>query len=675
MNRFGMVRITAVTPKVFIADPKSNAKEHLRIMEENRDTDIFLFPELSITGYTCGDLFHQTALLEETWKSIYSIAAEMHPWQLAVVGAPLPLGNALYNCAVVLINKQIVGIVPKQFIPNYNEFYERRHFAPGHMVLGKDCQIPTTSLIVPFGTDLLFRCSPGCGRWPVTIGIEVCESIWMPIPPSSIQAILGAVIHLNPSTSNDTVRKDAYRENLVIGQSGRCISAYAYASSGPTESTADIVCGGHRMIAEAGSMLANESSIMPVVNRESAWITADVDVERLWHERRVTTSYNESLEYVKAFEPRWINVALSNRLDEGWGLKRRVDATPFIPKDPHELSRRCRFITNMQTAGLAQRLSELPRLPRLVLGTSGGADSTHAACILRKTVDMMKIPVSQVLCFSLPGFGTTEETFKDSLTIPRSFGFEVRKHDIRPACFQRWKDMGHKPFGIDIATMPLDVFQEELKKLPPGSEDLVFENTQALYRTDFLFSHGFVIGTSDESESFLGWCTYNGDQQAAYHVNIGVPKTLIKWLIAYLAQSDFADHPVKEALVNVAGRRFSPELLPCDMNGKIVQITEEKIGPYEIHDFVMPNMLKNGYDPEKIVWLAEHAEGWEGSYDHETFKKWLEVAVRRFFGQQYKRENAANGPKVGSLALSPRGDLRMPPGARPDAWLQYLEQC
>jgi NAD+ synthase (glutamine-hydrolysing) len=681
MNKYGFVRITVVTPKIKIADPGANVDEHIRILEQTKDSDIVLFPELGITGYTCGDYFHQEAMLQKTWEHIIRLCGFLkHDRRLVVVGAPMALDNSLHNCAVALNDGAPCGIVPKPFIPNYNEFYEGRYFPPGFMARSKTCNpvsgfqyITERWTNIPFGTDLLFRYQ--INQRKVTIGFELCEAMWMPIPPSSIQAVLGAVIHLNPSASTETIRKDVYREALVIGQSGRCISAYAYASAGPTESSSDVIFGGHRIIAEAGSILANESSIMPEVNRESAWTTVDVDVDKLWHERRVTTSYNTSLEFVKDFEPRWVDISLRCEDGKTTGLKRKVDATPFVPKDPKELSARCKFICNMQVAGLAQRLSELPYQPKLVLGTSGGADSTHAAVILRRTCDLMKIDATdRVRCFSLPGFGTSPETFDDSLALPRALGFPVSVHDIRPACYQKFLDMGYQPFGLPIRTMKMEEFCESLKKLPPGSEDLTFENVQALYRKDWLFDHGFVIGTSDMSEAFLGWCTYCADQQAAYHVNIGIPKTLIKWLISYQAETVFTNTRAYQPLVNVAGRKFSPELLPLDLDGKMVQITESKIGPYEIHEFIMLNMLKYGYDPEKILWLADHAQGWEGEYTPEIFTKWMESGIKRFFGQQYKRENVPNGVKVGSLALSPRGDLRLPPGASPIAWLQFLQR-
>ena len=688
MNKYGFVRITTVAPKVFIGEPEKNIDEHIRIADLTRDSDIVMFPELSASSYSAADMFHQEALLQDTWNNILSFCeAFPNDRRLFVLGAPLALDNALFNCTVVINEGAPVGIYPKPFIPNYKQFYEGRHFALGHLARSKVCN-PLYGHVypgerwfnIPFGTDLLFKYQ--IDRRKVTIGIDPCEAMFMPIPPSSIHAILGAIIHLNPSASNDEICKDLYRECLVMGQSGRCISAYAYASAGPTESTAEMVFGGHRMIAEAGKILVNESSIMPVVNRESAWTTADVDVDKLWRERRVTTSYNTSLNYVREFEPRWITINLRQDEAKTWGLKRKVEGSPFVPKDAKEFVNRCLFVTNMQTAGLAQRLCELTYKPKIVLGSSGGADSGHATVILRRTCDLLAKEADwadRVTCWSLRGFGSTPGTIADSLALPRALGFKVREHDIRPACFQKWRDMEYNPFGIDITKMS---WQEFETKLPSSGDDLTFENVQALYRKDFLFDNGFVIGTSDMAEAFLGWCTYCADQQAAYHVNIGVPKTVIRWLLAFMAESVYgATHPhnavdhnirvIHDTLTTISGRKFSPELLPC-VDGVITQITEDKIGPYELQEFLMLNMLNNGYDPEKMLFIGDYAEGWSVPYSREERKKWMGVGLTRFFSQQYKRENIPNGVKVGSLALSPRGDLRMAPGTFPNAWLRSL---
>lgn len=675
MNKYGMVRITAVCPRTVIGNPKANAEEHIKIIRQLPDSDIIFFPELSITGYTCGELFHQATLLREAREAISEISQVVGK-QLVVVGVPLSVGNALYNCGVALNYGCAIGAAAKEDIPNYGEFYEGRWFAPGWMSRESHVNLNNSRDArrrVPFGTDLIFEFQPN-GLDPVTVFLEICESLWMPIPPSSFGALAGAVIVLNQSASNDTVNKAYYRENLVIGQSGRCSAAYGYASAGPTESTADLVMGGHLMIAEGGRMLEQKRAIggeTPI--RDSFWITADVDVERLWRDRRATTSFNySSRNLTKEFQ----KVLFTLELERNPGKpKRFIDATPFVPKDADTRHERCREIFGIQTCGLAKRMETIPTNTVFSLGMSGGLDSTLAATVAVKTVDMLGVSRKQLHLLTMPGFGTDEASLKDSLRLMDLWGVTAKKIDIRPGCYQEMRDLGYRPFGIDISTLPLADFCEMLKELPSDAEDLGFENMQARRRTEILMAEGFVLGTGDMSESFFGWCTYNGDHQSMYNVNAGVPKTLVKWLVRYVAEEECSGNDdLSSMLLAVSNRLISAQLLPCTKDGKVRQSTEGKIGPYELGDFVMANFVRYGYSPEKILWLGEWAEGWSCHYSLEERRKWMDIELRRVFSQQYKREDVPNGPKVGSVALSPRGDWRMPPDASVAPWLRSLSK-
>jgi NAD+ synthase (glutamine-hydrolysing) len=688
MDKHGFVRITTASNKVAVGNPKANADEHIRIIEENADSDIILFPETSVTGYTCQKLFHQKALLDAAEFETRHIANSVGK-QLVVVGLPFRVGNSLFNCAAVLNEGVVVGIVPKDFIPNYNEFYEGRWFAPGSKASTDSVKFGANE--VPFG-HLLFKHSHSNGQDMVAF-VEICEAIWMPIPPSSFAAIAGANVLLNPSASNETIGKPDYRRNLVVGQSGRCIATYAYASSHPTESTSDLVFGGHCMIAEGGHLLKESRRVGDgeTPDRESYWITADVDVEKLQTERRTTTSYAESRKYLTGQNNfRTIPVQLINR-NEGVGrsLERFIDARPFVPKNPATLKGRCSEIFGIQTCALAKRLECLGPNPKAVIGVSGGLDSTLALMVACKTYDMLGIPRENITGVTMPGFGTSDHTHDNADTLMATTDITVKTVDIRRACLQEFFDIGHKPFGIEIDdgtnTPDFDAFLDKLARLTPEQRakgDLVFENVQARRRTEYLMNMGFVLGTGDMSELWLGWCTYNADQQSMYNVNAGVPKTLVKFLVEYIAEHEVGGHPgqmdsagnhLYHCLLAIAGTTISPELLPTDEEGNIEQSTEDKIGPYELHDFFMFYLVRNGFTPEKVLCLAQQAEGWEGEYTTEDFKKWLRLNIKRAFQQQYKRDNIPNGPKVGSVALSPRGDWRMPPDADPTVWLETLK--
>lgn len=672
----GFVRVSAAVPKVSVGDPVANTTEMLSMLNDMTDADVVVFPELGVSAYSCGDLFHQSQLLSQTLAQIDRLAKEMpRAEQVIMVGAPIAVGNALYNCAVVINNHAIVGIVPKQFLPNYKEFYEARWFAPGDEDLPAAITVNGSS--VPFGTGLLFTSATAVTGCDVVLFAEICEAIWMPIPPSSRAAIAGANIICNLSASNETVGKADYRRNLVTGQSGRCSAAYVYSSSGPTESTNDVVFGGHAIIAEAGGILVESTRVGDSFETErgSYFITTDVDVERLQSDRRVTTTFNEQKRYINRDEYRHIAITLNNR---NTALKRQVDAMPFVPKDQSSLDQRCSEVFGIQTASLAKRLECLGPKPQLTIGISGGLDSTLALLVATRTCDMLGLPRSVIRGVTMPGFGTTDHTLKNARELMDYLGVTVTEIDIREAVLLEFKElsvaMGYKAFGQVTLTDDMDVktFVELISKVPVAErQDLVFENAQARRRTELLMNMGFVLGTGDMSEMWLGWCTYNADHQSMYNVNCSVPKTLVKFLVRYIANTQF-ESPVRETLLSVADTEISPELLPPDENGNIAQSTEDTVGPYEIHDFFMYHFMRFGFSPEKILYLASFAEGWSTDYTEETLRHWLRVNIKRAFAQQYKRDDVPNGPKVGSVSLSPRGDWRMPSDASASAWVSSL---
>jgi len=684
-SNHSFVRVTTVSNKIVVADPDANTAEVARILEQLQ-SDIVLFPELNITGYTCGKLFHQKALLDSAVENVIELASHVNN-ELVVVGLPFRVENALYNCAAVLHDGRVIGLVPKEFIPTYNEFYEGRWFASARN--DRNTRVQFGEWSVPFGTDLLFRAPVGDAHEAV-VSIEICEAIWMPIPPSSFSAIAGANILLNPSASNETIGKPDYRRNLVIGQSGRCVAAYAYASCGPTESTSDLVFGGHCLIAEGGHMLVESDRVGngKTPNRGSYWTSTDVDVEKLHTERRTTTSYNEGRRYLAGHSQRNVSFKL-NHMDSP--LLRKIDARPFVPKDPKTLHSRCAEIFGIQTCALAKRLEQLGPDPKVVIGISGGLDSTLSLMVAVKTFDMLGLPRKNILGITMPGFGTTNKTLENAKRLMDVLEISQKEIDIRPACLQVFKDIGHDPFGMGMfdASVDLENFTVEclvdalahLSQEQKDKGDLVFENVQARQRTLVLMSHGFVLGTGDMSELWLGWCTFNGDHQSMYNVNCSVPKTLVKFLVEYIAETEggepphqgFDGDPVYVTLMDIAHTTISPELLPAGTDGEIEQSTEETSGPYEIHDFVMFYFVRNGFSPAKILYLGLQAEGWEGEYDEHTLEHWLRVNIKRAFAQQYKRNDVPDGPKVGTVSLSPRGDWRMPSDASPAAWLRTLD--
>jgi NAD+ synthase (glutamine-hydrolysing) len=662
MNRYGFVRITTASTKTTVANPMANAEEIIRLLDQVRDSDIVLFPELGVTGYTCADLFGQTKLLEAGIDAVGRITeATRGRAQLVVVGLPVPVGNSLYNCGVAIADGAVLGIVPKQFIPNYKEFYESRWFSSA---AGDEPRtIPFGGRDVPFGIDLLLEAEGG-----VVVGIEVCEDLWMPIPPSSVQAVAGANVLLNLSASNETIGKSRYRTELVVGQSGRCIAAYAYSSAGPSESTTDLVFGGHCLIAENGTLLGESPRVGDggPIQRGSYFLSRDVDVEKLQSDRRSTTSFDDCRKYLTPF--RKLPFRLAREMS---GLARTVSGTPFVPREGQELHGRCAEIFGIQCAGLAKRVEQLPPGTPLNIGISGGLDSTLALLVAVKTCDMLGIPRRAIHGLTMPGFGTTQRTKVNALGLMDQLGISSETIDITELSLRAFRTLGHAPFGIDSGTEDVEAFKAGLASLPPERRhDLTFENVQARLRTFLLMSRGFVIGTGDLSEQALGWSTYNADHMSMYNPNCSIPKTLVTFLVRDVALNEFEAGPVRDTLLSIVGTTISPELLPLDAEGQILQSTEEILGPYELIDFILYNAIRCGFSPEKILFLAEHAT-FTKPYTREQIEQALRTFITRFFSQQFKRSCVPDGPKVGTVSLSPRGDWRMPSDADPSAWLQW----
>jgi len=689
-NLYGFARITVASPICSVGNPSKNAEAAIAVIEKTPDSNVVVFPELNMTGYTCGDLFRQQLLLDNSSFAITKIVSHTANYrrkQLIFLGAPVPVGSRLYNCAIAIQNGKILGIVPKQNIPNYNEFYESRWFRAG-----VDSDPKTISYgreTVPFGTDLIFDNQQG-----LVVFAEICEDLWMPIPPSSYAAIMGANVLVNLSASNETVAKSDYRRDLVANQSGRCVAAYAYASAGPSESTTDLVFGGHCLIAENSHILAESARVGDGngLIRESKIATVDVDVEKLMTERRLLSSFGEARRLISK-EYRNITFGVSNHYQEG--LLRKVNGTPFVPKDQATLKARCAEITGIQVAALAKRIENVPS-KKAYIGVSGGLDSTLALLVAAETYHGLGLRVDNITGLTMPGFGTTTRTKNNAIHLMDILGINQKVIDIRQMCLETFISMGHKPFGIDL----VDTFESEIEKetiylepdqlsdllqnLTPeqiAEGDLVFENVQARIRTMLLMSHGFVLGTGDLSELALGWCTYNGDHMSMYNVNCSIPKTLVKFLVDYYAENrlDKAGcYPEKgipdptnrlyNTLKDIVNTTISPELLPHSKD-KITQSTEDNIGPYELHDFFLVNFVRNGFSPSKIMFLSDYAE-FTKEYSSELRQKTLKLFLKRFFSQQFKRSCVPDGPKVGSVSLSPRGDWRMPSDADVEMWLK-----
>jgi len=669
MMDYGFVRVAAAVPELKVAGCSYNADAIIDMTGEAEaaGAQMVVFPELSLTAYTCADLFHQDLLLKQAIAALFKVAESTKDLNaLAIVGLPLAADNQLFNCAAVIQKGEILGIVPKTYIPGYKEFYEERWFAAG--TLAKSPFIRLFGKEIPFGTDLLFEAG---GPQTVCFGVEICEDLWAPVPPSTHQAMAGAVILFNLSASNEIIGKSEYRRELVTLQSGKCSSGYIYVSSGVDESTTDVVFGGHAMIAENGGMLSESDRFL----RKRHMIISDIDVQKLLNDRIRLTSFMEAaaersfrripfrLEPLELGDPFMSSAGRSagsgvqpsgseSASCASGKLLRPVDPHPFVPSDESARDIRCGEIFAIQTTGLAKRLAHTG-MKNAVLGISGGLDSTLALIVTAKTFDMLGIPRENITAITMPGFGTTDKTYGNAVQLIRSFGAEFREIDIKQVCLQHFRDIGHDP----------------------GIHDVTYENVQARERTQILMDiankqNGIVIGTGDLSELALGWCTYNGDHMSMYSVNCSIPKTLVKYLVRWAADN-VADKAAAEVLLRILDTPITPELLPPDSNGAIRQKTEELIGPYELHDFFLYHMLRYGASPKKLMMLAKYA--FEGIYDAETILKWLRLFYKRFFTQQFKRSCMPDGPKVGTINLSPRGDWRMPSDATAEMWMRELE--
>jgi NAD+ synthase (glutamine-hydrolysing) len=641
LEKYGYVRAAAAVPRVLVGNPDHNAREITALIKKGAEDQVkvMVFPELSVTGYTCADLFHQRGLLDGAEKALRTILAETADIDmLAAVGMPVEADNQLFNCAVVIHAGRILGVVPKTFIPNYNEFYEKRWFASS--ATRQSITVSLCGAAVPFGENLLFRNVNS----ELTVGVEICEDLWMPIPPSSRHVLQGANLLLNLSASNETVTKSDYRRELVRQQSARCYAGYVYCAAGQGESTTDVVFSGHAMIAASDSIL-KESSYA----EGSACIFADIDLEKLMNDRR---KFNTFMGKADAADYR--NVRFD--MQPGGDVKEsfQVDPRPFIPRDRREKFDRCRDIIKLQSTGLAERMRKTG-IKKAVIGLSGGLDSTLALLVTAEAVKSLKLPPESIVGITMPGFGTTDRTYRNALTLMSELGVTEREISIKDACLQHYGDIGHAPEVYDVT----------------------YENVQARERTQILMDvanqeGGLVIGTGDLSEMALGWCTYNGDHMSHYGVNCGVPKSLVRHLVSWYAETT-DNNKVSAALRDILETPISPELLPADDEGKIAQKTEDVVGPYELHDFFLFHFLRNGFAPGKILKLAVLA--FDGSYAPETIRTWLGTFYRRFYSQQFKRSCLPDGVKVGSVCLSPRGDWRMPSDASAAEMLIALEEA
>jgi NAD+ synthase (glutamine-hydrolysing) len=672
MIQHGFLRVAAASPLLRVADCGYNAEQIVGLLKsaEQEAVSLVVFPELSISGYTCADLFQHGVIQRAALDALEHVvqASGAHFSGIAVVGLPLAVDEQLFNCAAVLHRGRILGIVPKSFIPNYKEFYERRWFAAA--VTARSREVSLHGVRVPFGADRLFQATDVEG---LTLGVEICEDLWVPMPPSSAQALAGATVLVNLSASNEVIGKAAYRRQLVQSQSGRCIAAYLYAACGVGESTTDVVFGGHCLIAENGVMVAEAQRF----RRDGFLLTADIDLDRLRADRARTNSFGDAQLYLRQ-EQRFERVAFS-LFDPGkprpapTDLRRLVEAHPFVPQRHEQLRERCEEIFQTQVAGLAKRLEHIGK-PAVAIGISGGLDSTLALLVACKTMDALGVPRSRILAFTLPGFGTSNRTRDNARALMQLLGTQVREIDIRQLCLDEMRLLNHKPFGIDLTGLSVEQLTERFRHIPANKcEDLVFENVQARMRTSILMNAGFVIGTGDVSELALGWCTYNADHMSMYNPNISIPKTLVKFLVDWAARNEF-EGEVRRTLLDIVDTLISPELLPLSGDGKMQQATESNIGPYELHDFFLYHFLRYGAPPEKILFLTDHAR-FDRDYQPEEVRRWLQVFLRRFFANQFKRSCLPDGPKVGTISLSPRGDWRMPSDAQARVWLQWADDA
>jgi NAD+ synthase (glutamine-hydrolysing) len=635
---FEYMRVASAVPSLRVADPYYNVKEIIKICVKASDQGVrvLVFPELSMTGYTCQDLFQQKSLTDRCQEALKLLLEETKYLNMLIAaGMPVRADGQLFNCAVILKEGKILGLVPKTYLPNYGEFYEMRWFAPAYKRMSET--ITLCDQEVPFNEKLLFKDDIS----PLCVGVEICEDLWALIPPSSYHSGYGANLILNLSASNDLAGKADYRRELVKHQSSKCISAYVYSSAGEEESTTDLVYSGHCMIAENGILL-EEDKVW------DGFIYTDIDLEKLNNERVRSNTFIDTIE-----KRDYKYVAFNLGCSENLKLKRFVNPRPFIPSSPEVRDRRISDIINIQAVGLAQRMKKI-NSKKAVIGISGGLDSTLALIVIIEAFNKLKLPLTNIIAVIMPGFGTSERTYKNAHAIVSGLGTGLREISIEDACIQHFKDIGH---DID-------------------NHDVVYENAQARERTQILMDianqeGGIVVGTGDLSELALGWCTYNADHMSMYSVNSGVPKTLVRYMVKWYADYKTAGN-LQKVLLDVWETPVSPELLPPDKEGNIRQFTENSIGSYELNDFFLYNMMRNGYGPEKIYYLAKIA--FKDEYDREVILETLKSFYKRFFTQQFKRSCMPDGVKVGSVSLSPRGDWKMPSDASYELWMKLCEE-
>ena len=633
----GFVKVAAATPDIRVADVEFNTQNIINAMEEaqKNGAKILVFPELCVTGYTCSDLFDHSVLLKASRKALLEIAENTNDKDMLVfVGAPLEVNGKLYNVAAAMNQGEIIGFTTKTFLPNYGEFYEMRQFTPGPQTVR---EITFEGKKIPFGPQILFQAE---GMEELVVAAEICEDVWSPIPPSIQAALEGATVIVNCSASDETIGKDTYRRALISGQSARLISGYIYANAGEGESTTDLVFGGHNIIAENGTVLKESSRYVNEI------IYSELDLQRITGERRKNTTFQPLDEETLVRVPFTVEETKTF-------LTRTFPKKPFVPSDEQTRAQRCAEILTIQAMGLKKRLAHT-NARTAVVGISGGLDSTLALLVTARAFDMLGRDKKDIIAVTMPCFGTTDRTYQNACEMSKKVGATLIEVPIADAVNVHFRDIGHDP----------------------EDHSVTYENCQARERTQVLMdiankTWGMVIGTGDLSELALGWATYNGDHMSMYGVNASVPKTLVRHLVKYAAD-DTKDEALKNVLYDVLDTPVSPELLP-PKDGDIAQKTEDLVGPYELHDFFLYFMLRFGYEPSKIFRIA--CMTFDGEYDKETIFKWLETFCRRFFSQQFKRSCLPDGPKVGTVALSPRGDWRMPSDACVAVWMKDLEAC
>ena len=633
----GFVKVAAATPDIRVADVEFNTQNIINAMEEaqKNGAKILVFPELCVTGYTCSDLFDHSVLLKASRKALLEIAENTNDKDMLVfVGAPLEVNGKLYNVAAAMNQGEIIGFTTKTFLPNYGEFYEMRQFTPGPQTVR---EITFEGKKIPFGPQILFQAE---GMEELVVAAEICEDVWSPVPPSIQAALEGATVIVNCSASDETIGKDTYRRALISGQSARLISGYIYANTGEGESTTDLVFGGHNIIAENGTILKESSRYVNEI------IYSEIDLQRITGERRKNTTFQPLDEETLVRVPFTVEETKTF-------LTRTFPKKPFVPSDEQTRAQRCEEILTIQAMGLKKRLAHT-NARTAVVGISGGLDSTLALLVTARAFDMLGRDKKDIIAVTMPCFGTTDRTYQNACEMSKKVGATLIEVPIADAVNVHFRDIGHDP----------------------EDHSVTYENCQARERTQVLMdiankTWGMVIGTGDLSELALGWATYNGDHMSMYGVNASVPKTLVRHLVKYAAD-DTKDEALKNVLYDVLDTPVSPELLP-PKDGDIAQKTEDLVGPYELHDFFLYFMLRFGYEPSKIFRIA--CMTFDGEYDKETIFKWLETFCRRFFSQQFKRSCLPDGPKVGTVALSPRGDWRMPSDACVAVWMKDLEAC